>query len=159
MDWFCGLSYRYKLFIAGNHDLCMYGARAVGGLPAGVHYLCSSGVIVGGLSFYGVPMFMQDCIDGRYDRLLADIPASVDVLVTHCPPLGVFDGSELDVPTAGCGDALLGRRVFELRPRCHLFGHYHGVCGAGVFYGTTFSNAAVLDNDYRLVRGPNLIVI
>lgn len=159
MDWFCGLSYRYKLFIAGNHDSCMYGAQAVEGLPAGVHYICGSGVSVGGLLFYGVPMFMQDCIDGRYDRLLAEIPAGVDVLVTHSPSLGVFDGSEPGVAASGCGDALLWRRVIELKPQCHLFGHYHGTCGVGVFCGTTFSNAAVLDNDYRLVRGPNLIVI
>ncbi len=25
MNWFCNLPYEHKVFIAGNHDMCMYG--------------------------------------------------------------------------------------------------------------------------------------
>ena len=31
MDWFCNLPYEHKVFIAGNHDMCMYGADPIGG--------------------------------------------------------------------------------------------------------------------------------
>lgn len=26
MQWFCDLPYKHKVFVAGNHDMCMYGA-------------------------------------------------------------------------------------------------------------------------------------
>ena len=31
MNWFCNLPYEHKVFIAGNHDMCMYGADHIGG--------------------------------------------------------------------------------------------------------------------------------
>ena len=30
MEWFCDLPYRHKVFIAGNHDFCLRGARLEG---------------------------------------------------------------------------------------------------------------------------------
>ena len=32
MNWLIGLPYRYKVFIAGNHDFCMYQADGIQGL-------------------------------------------------------------------------------------------------------------------------------
>lgn len=159
MDWFCALPYRHKLFIAGNHDFCMYGVHTIDGLPSGVHYLCSSGVVVGGLLFYGVPMFMQDCVDGQYDKRLADISDGVDVLITHNPPFGVLDFSDYGTGTVHYGDTILMQKILALRPRCHLFGHNHSICGIEVHSGITFSNAAVLDDNYEFVHAPNLIVV
>lgn len=158
MNWLCDLPYRHKIFIAGNHDDCMYGADAVEGLPSDVHYLCSSSVIVDGLTFYGVPMFMQDCVNGLYDRRLLDIPCGVDVLVTHQPPFGVMDFSDYGSDSAHHGDVILRRRVLNIKPRCHLFGHEHALYGLEEHCGVTFSNAAVLDDDYKLVHAPNLLV-
>ncbi len=43
MEWFCDLPYRHKVFIAGNHDFCLRGAR-LEGLDENCHYLCNSGV-------------------------------------------------------------------------------------------------------------------
>lgn len=28
MDWLCDLPYKHKIFIAGNHDTCMFGAKS-----------------------------------------------------------------------------------------------------------------------------------
>ena len=158
-NWFCDLPYRHKIFMAGNHDGCMYGAEAVDGLPSDVHYLCSSSVIVDGLTFYGVPMFMQDCVNGLYDRRLQDIPHCVDVLVTHQPPFGIMDFSDYGSGPAHHGDVILRRQVFNIKPRCHLFGHEHALYGIEEHSGITFSNAAVLDNDYKFAHVPNLLVI
>ena len=30
LNWFCDLPYRHKIFIAGNHDNCLYGATLSG---------------------------------------------------------------------------------------------------------------------------------
>jgi 3',5'-cyclic AMP phosphodiesterase CpdA len=48
MNWFSDLPYAHKIFIAGNHDLCMYGADHIEGLPDNVHYLCGTGVTING---------------------------------------------------------------------------------------------------------------
>lgn len=140
-------------------NFCMYGAHAVDGLPNDVYYLYCSGVVVGDLLFYGIPMFMQDCIDGQYDKRLTDIPEGVDVLITHSPPFGVLDFSDQEPRRIHYGDTILMQKVLELKPRCHLFGHNHSAYGVDVRCGITFSNAAVLDNNYDLVRAPNLIVV
>lgn len=64
MDWLCDLPYPHKIFICGNHDACLYRAK-IDGLDENVHYLCNSGVVIDGVKFYGVPMFMEDCISDR----------------------------------------------------------------------------------------------
>lgn len=63
MQWFCDLPYKHKVFVAGNHDMCMYGADKVEGLPENVHYLCNSSVIIDGIKFYGMLMFMEYAMD------------------------------------------------------------------------------------------------
>ena len=157
MDWFCDLPYPHKIFIAGNHDFCMYGAAAVDGLPSNVHYLCNSGVTVGGIRFYGVPMFIQDCIGGQFDRCLLGIPDGTDVVITHQPPYGVLDFSDYGSGPACHGDVLLRRRVLAVKPCFHLFGHEHSCYGVEKRCGIMFSNAAVLDDGYNLVHTPILL--
>ena len=90
LNWFCDLPYRHKIFICGNHDDCLYGAN-IGGLDANVHYLCNSGTEINGVKFYGVPMFMHDCVTDRQQRNIARIPADTNVLVTHTPPHGILE--------------------------------------------------------------------
>ena len=60
MRWFSALPYAHKIFVAGNHDACLYGA-VIDGLDSNCHYLCNSSVEIDGVTFYGVPMFMEDC--------------------------------------------------------------------------------------------------
>jgi Icc-related predicted phosphoesterase len=56
-------------------------------------------------------------------------------MVTHGPPYGVRDGHIGN-------EELLVHVVDRIRPRFHIFGHYHG--GHGVTEGrTTFINAAL----------------
>ncbi|OQV12042.1 putative Metallophosphoesterase domain-containing protein 1 [Hypsibius exemplaris] len=63
------------------------------------------------------------------DTLTTAIPDNVDILVTHGPPLGVFDtviNSGIDV---GC--PWLKLALERVRPRLHVFGHIHESRGAG----------------------------
>lgn len=71
INWFCDLPYAHKIFIAGNHDDCLYGAK-IEGLENNTHYLCKSGIVIDGIKFFGVPMFMEDRINGIEDQNYAN---------------------------------------------------------------------------------------
>jgi 3',5'-cyclic AMP phosphodiesterase CpdA len=54
VEWFGGLNYKHKIFIAGNHDYCLDGKNPTEiqrFLPANCHYLCHSGVEINGVKF------------------------------------------------------------------------------------------------------------
>ena len=154
LEWLCDLPYRHKVLVAGNHDACLHGAR-LDGLDDNVHYLCGSGVKIEGLKFWGVPMFMEDCVSGHQDQLYAAIPDDTDVLVTHTPPYGILDrdGSIL------YGSRELLEKVCMIRPRLHLFGHIHKAHGMTNDGMTVFSNAAIMDEGYDSLNGPNVLPI
>ena len=58
INWFCDLPYRHKIFIAGNHDDCLYGTE-LSGLDNNCHNLCNSGINIEGIKFYGVPKAVE----------------------------------------------------------------------------------------------------
>lgn len=152
LNWFCDLPYAHKIFICGNHDDCLYGA-SIEGLDANVHYLCNSGVEIEGVKFYGVPMFMGDCITDRQSKNIARIPLETDVLITHGPAYGILDFDE----GINYGDKLLLSKVMEVKPMLHLFGHIHARQGVKTEHGITFSNGAIINVDYAILRQPNII--
>jgi predicted phosphodiesterase len=61
LEWFCNLDYRHKIFVAGNHDLCLDG-ETIEGLPDNCHYLSHSGVEIGDVKFWGIPYFVGNLI-------------------------------------------------------------------------------------------------
>ena len=154
MNWFCDLPYPQKIFICGNHDEYLYGAT-IDGLDGNVHYLCNSGIEIEGLKFYGVPMFMGDCITDRQTRHYANIPDDTDILITHTPPFGILDFDD----NINYGSEELLSRISVVRPRLNLFGHIHARHGIKVFNGITFSNGAIMNADYSNLEKPNFIEI
>ena len=138
IEWFGRLPYKHKIFIAGNHDNCLYGVN-IEGLPDNVHYLCNDGITIDGIKFYGVPMFLQDDLDGNFPELFGHIPADTDVLLTHQPPQGILDESD----GINFGDYYLFKSVMNVRPKYHLFGHLHNTEKSYyTFRRVRFSNAA-----------------
>jgi len=154
MNWFCDLDYLHKIFICGNHDECLYGAN-IDGLDNNVHYLCNSAVVIDGIKFYGVPMFMHDCITDCQSRNIANIPTDTDVLITHTPTYGILDFDD----NINYGSEELLSRISTVAPRLHLFGHIHTQHGIKVHNGIIFSNGAVMNADYTNFVSPNLIEI
>lgn len=152
MNWFCDLPYLQKIFICGNHDECLYGAK-IDGLDNNVHYLCNSGVEIGSVKFYGVPMFMSDCISDRQTKHYANIPDDTDILITHTPPFGILDFDD----NIHYGSEELLNCITVVQPRLHLFGHTHSQYGKAILNGTTFSNGAIMNADYSNHRKPNII--
>ena len=138
MNWFCDLPYDHKIFICGNHDECLYGAN-IEGLDSNVHYLFNSGVEIDGVSFYGVPMFMRDCISEKQIYNYRRIPSNTNVLITHTPPFGILDFDD----GINYGSEELLSLVSAINPRLHLFGHIHREHGILKMAQTIFSNGAI----------------
>ena len=138
IEWFCSLPYRHKIFIAGNHDLCLYDAN-IEGLPDNVHDLCNEAITIDGIKFYGVPMFLHDDLEGNFPELYSRIPDDTDVLLTHQAPLGILDEQD----GINFGDYYLYKRVIDIKPKYHLFGHLHHTEKTRMtFRGVRLSNAA-----------------
>ena len=154
------LPHRYKILVAGNHDLAFaHTPAAARALLTNAIYLEDEAVILEGLKFYGSPW------QPRYDDLAfnlnrgADIqakwgliPADTDVLITHGPPYGIRDYISETHERVGCQDLL--NTVLQMRPRYHIFGHIHDSAGVTIRYGTTFVNASICDMHYRLAHRP-----
>lgn len=159
MKWFCNLPYKHKIFIAGNHDMCMYGADHIDGLSRNVHYLYNNSVVIDGIKFYGIPMFMEDCMDGNLDVFINNIPDDTDVLITHMPPKGTCDLANYGKGPEHKGNATLAELLKKLHPTCHLFGHEHDAYGKTIKENVIYSNACVVDSRYNLINNPTIINI
>lgn len=156
--WITGLPHRHKVIVAGNHDWAFVHeparARALFG---DCHYLEDREVTLEGLRFYGSPWqpaFHDWAFNlPRGEPLTAvwrKIPHGLDVLVTHSPPEGVGDRSPVG-GRAGCVD--LRRRLVEVAPRLHLFGHIHQDGGAWRAGATLHANVTT----WECERAPTVI--
>lgn len=159
INWFCNLPYKHKIFIAGNHDMCMYGADHIDGLSRNVHYLYNNSIVIDGIKFYGIPMFMEDCMDGNLDVFINNIPDDTDVLITHMPPKGTCDLANYGKGPEHRGNATLAELLKKLHPTCHLFGHEHDAYGKTIKENVIYSNACVVDSRYNLINNPTIINI
>ena len=152
LEWFVELPYKYKIFVAGNHDYGLRGA-SIDGLPENCFYLCNSAVTIEGLKFYGVPLFMDDITEGDLDNSIRKIPADTDVLITHQPPHNILDFAD----NINYGDSILLQTVLKIKPTFHFFGHIHSAYGIKKNNSTTFVNAAILNEYDELVHKPVLV--
>lgn len=146
LNWFIMLPYAHKIFVTGNHDLCLWDAKDIEDLPENVHFLQDRGCEIDGIRFFGL----------AYNHRESLIPDDVDVLITHEPPIMILD------KTVGIhwGNAPLRNRVFEVKPKFHLFGHAHEAYGEKTIEGITFSNGSSLhDNYYEACNKPRIIEI
>jgi predicted phosphohydrolase len=155
--WVQALPHKHKIIIAGNHDWAFErepaSARvAIGDGTQGVMYLQDSGVTIDGVSFWGSPWqpwFLDWAFNLRRGSAIAAkwalIPANTDVLITHGPPMDILDSNGKE--NLGCAD--LTRRLGEIRPRAHIFGHIHEGSGVLVQAGTTYVNASICDAAYK----------
>lgn len=158
IDWFCQLDYQYKIFIAGNHDYALQGKdsrRIQRFLPKGCYYLYNSGITINGVNFWGLPFFLNPVNDDNYHQQIQQIPTQTDILITHQPLFGILDQSN----KIHYGNPHLFKRVNEIQPHYHLFGHIHDAHGIEKHLQTIFSNASIMDGTYQLVNKPTLFEI
>ena len=115
LNWFIELPYSHKFFVVGNHDLCLWDAEAIDGLPENVLFLQDRSVTIDGIKFFGL----------GYNHPEELIPDDVDVLITHEPPSEILDFSS----GVHWGNLTLHQRIEAVEPYYHLFGHAHEAYG------------------------------
>ena len=143
LNWFIVLPYAHKIFVVGNHDLCLWDALEIEDLPENVHFLQDRGVTIDGVTFFGL----------GYNHPEELIPDDVDVLVTHEPPCEILDRSS----GIHWGNLAIRQRVEVVMPRYHLFGHAHEANGILQKGGITYSNASLLDDRGQIAFAPRLL--
>jgi Icc-related predicted phosphoesterase len=164
LDDYCGgLGFKHVLMIAGNHDWVFERCKAAPGALKNIVYLEDSGMEIDGVKFWGSPhqpWFYDWAFNHpRNGRALAHywslIPENTDVLITHGPPFGILDLPFGEGEPAGC--ELLLKRVREVEPRVHIFGHIHGSYGQQRIGPTLFVNACMCNELYHPVNPPQVI--
>jgi len=164
LDEFCnGLDYGRILMIAGNHDWIFERDRSASRRLKNITYLEDSSIVIEGVKFYGSP-HQPEFFDWAFNlprggaelaRYWSLIPDDTDVLITHGPPFGILDRPFGKRPPAGC--ELLAKRVQEVRPKVHAFGHIHGGYGRQQVGPTLFLNASLCDETYEPVNPPHVV--
>jgi len=123
-EYLSDLDFKYIIYIAGNHD----GQLAKGRRFKNAIYIEDSAVEIGGITIYGSPwspifynwhyMLPKEELEKKFKQ----IPGNTDILLTHCPPYGVFD--YVDGRRAGSEELAL--RLKEIPTiKYHVFGHIH----------------------------------
>jgi len=80
------------------------------------------------------------------------IPAGIDILLTHGPPVGYGDLTS-DAVRAGCVE-LLHTIQHRVKPKYHVAGHIHGGYGMTTDGDTVYINASTCDHRYRPIHPP-----
>ena len=169
MKWYDNINnYDTKVFIAGNHDLGFENDNEkVKGLLTGyktIEYLQDDLLMVGDdydkmVKIWGTP-WQPEFHNWAYNLPRGEklkekwdmIPTNTDILITHGPPFGKLDYVPYDGVNVGCEELM--KRVEQIKPKIHVFGHIHEGYGY-VFDGTThFINAAVLNGRYEFRNKP-----
>ncbi len=174
LEWFKNLDFKYKIFIAGNHDWLFEHIANDDPknpqyttiekiVPEGVIYLNDSGIEIEGLKIWGSPIqpwFHSWAFNRRPGKEIQQhwdlIPEGLDILITHGPPLGILDKNRFNEP-CGCRDLRIA--VVDKKPKVHVFGHIHESHGLLKQGSVTYINASVLNDFYKMVYEPIEIII
>ncbi len=161
LNWFAVQNFKYKIFIAGNHDF--FFEQEPENLideiiPAGIIYLNDSEVIIEGIKIWGSPIspwFYNWAFNRHRGAAIQKhwnlIPHDTDVLITHGPAYNILDAT-VSGHNAGCEDLL--HTLNTIQPKIHLCGHIHEAYGIAEKLGITFINASVLNEKYQMVNEP-----
>lgn len=156
LDWFESLkNYKYKIFIAGNHDLSFedkheWLEELLAKTSSNVIYLEDRAVKLLGLKFYGTPWcpsfgdwaFMDN--ENNLDTIFKCIPKDTDVLISHTPPFGVMDINRYG---SNCGSQSILNNSYNVK--LHIFGHIHESYGVKEVGNKVYCNASTYKVDYN----------
>lgn len=169
-NWIGTLPHKHKLVIAGNHELsfdsdfsdCLRSIESIENVKqrlTNCTYLEDKSITLYGIEFYGTPWQPefrkwafnlprgQQCLD-KWNI----IPSTVDVLISHGPPIGHGDLCIHGIRT-GCVE-LLTTIQNRVKPKYHIFGHIHEGYGVTTDGATKFINASTCDIMYNPVNLP-----
>jgi Icc-related predicted phosphoesterase len=149
IDWFKKQPYKYKIFIAGNHDFFIYekGKDYIKDIcrQNDIIYLQDDLIIINDISIYGtpwVPVYKNMAFNLDQNELYNNfnlIPNKIDILLTHTPPFKVLDYVPRKDINAGC--KILSERLSKVDFRICSFGHIHEGNGLLIDKNKTFINS------------------
>ena len=161
--------YKYKIFIAGNHDRLFenepeQAIKLKDAYAPSTIYLQDSSFKIEGIKFYGSPWtpafnnwaFNVERDSNEIEEKWNEIPDDTDILITHGPPLGILDYTPYG-GDVGCERMI--SKVLEIQPLIHVFGHVHSSYGHKYNDTTDFINASNLNDNYKLVNEPVNIIL
>lgn len=161
IKWFAKQSFKYKIFIAGNHDLFLEtcSKKVLQKLmPDDIIYLQNSGVTIEGINIWGSPIspyFLGMAFNKKrgndIKRVWNKIPTNTNILITHTPPKGIMDNG------LGCEDLL--NCVQKIKPALHIFGHIHEQLGVQNIGETRFINAALVNDKNPMLNEEHKIIV
>ncbi|SAM03389.1 hypothetical protein [Absidia glauca] len=164
INWIKSLPHKIKLITAGNHDHVldeMFGSITqkqnllTQFQQAGITYLehepYQLPASLGGHRLFVspyAPMHLGGAFmpPGSLERYWDAIPDSIDILVTHTPPLGYLDqtrnGSHVGCPA-------LAKRIQDIQPKVSIFGHIHESNGYKIDNEILYINACTSNFRYQ----------
>ncbi|MBA3648411.1 MAG: metallophosphoesterase [Chitinophagales bacterium] len=166
LSWFAKQDYKYKIFIAGNHDFYFEKqpvSKIKDLIPEEIIYLHNSSATIEGIKFWGSPVtpwyynWAFNLYRGAQIRNHWKlIPDDTDILITHGPIFNILDAN-VKGEHIGCRD--LYHRILEVKPKVHICGHIHEAYGVKEKFGIKFINASMLNEKYLLVNKPIIFEI
>jgi len=188
LNWFEKLPAKKKIFVAGNHDICMdydwvqrqADNNVISGLVAeqiyqdamklikkfDVVYLLNSGYEYEGIKFWGSPY--SPSFNRQYWAFNADRGEEIkqywDMIPNDTDVLITHSPPKfiLDKCISGgfhAGCEELNKKINEFQYPIHCFGHIHEGYGFHWQNKTLCLNASVLNEDYKLTNKPFLVEI
>lgn len=163
LQWFGRQTHAQKIFIGGNHDVCLTQLSA-----EHIQSMCSRSVrylspdspsltVARGIHLHGLPWSLAGkalSCNRAFQILDKDsrwhsIPCQTDLLITHGPPSGILDGRG--------GSIALRDAVDRYPPKVHAFGHEHDDHGVLFENGTVFVNAALCNHFFCPTNRPIVV--
>lgn len=165
--WLNGINVKHKLVVPGNHDTSWYNFmhdsnkyKNITVATAGVEWF--DDISIACLSHspsFGYGWAYNADVDQMAQRCEAMFD-DADIIASHSPPRGILD--ETTQGRFGCPS--LAKRVQEIKPKLHVFGHFHNerkyqnsaICAR---HGITYVNASVVDIRHKVINNGKLIEI
>lgn len=130
--WLQRVPARYIVGIAGNHDFVFQKAETHS-LNLPWIYLQDAAVEIEGLKFYGLPWVpnlirwafyaTKEELAQRYNK----VPKDTDIVISHGPPWGYGDFSEMGHMHVGARQA--NNMLERVKPKAYVCGHIHEAAG------------------------------
>lgn len=161
-DWFYNQPAKHKICIAGNHDFYIQriGKEKVKQIFTNAIYLEDEVITIEGIKFYGspwTPIFNDWAFMAGVEKLkerASNIPENIDIVITHGPPLDILDYT---LDGLNVGEYYLRKRIKDIKPKYHIFGHIHEARGVYQDQYTTYMNVSLVDECYDLIYKPMVI--
>lgn len=167
-DWLYELPHKHKIVVAGNHDGCLEkaGCELASIYLSDAIYLENNFCIIENYKIWGSPItprfmdwhFMKDRGE-EINKVWSQIHENTDILITHGPAWGILDEVRPAWKKGHLGCYELGKKIAQIKPKLHIFGHIHDAYGTMKIENTTYINCSICTEEYEPANKPIVIDI